>query len=158
MIGPEPPGAAATPAAHPHGRDDERGLMSTELAILMLAFIFSCTAIVILAGRRAQLEGEVQSAAEEAARAATLTGDPGTAVAVATSVAQTNLTAAGIVCDAPPVITVDVSGFAPGDYVTVSVTCTANLNDLAYLRVPAGASTATGEATEIIDVYRSDTP
>lgn len=138
-------------------RGDERGLITTELAVLMFPFIVGCVALVTFAGRMSQAEGDVQSAAQEAARAATLTGDAATAEAVARSVAVSNLATARVACAGGVDVAFSTTGFGPGGYVTVTVTCTANFSDVAYLRVP-GSRDFRYTATEIIDVYRSATP
>jgi Flp pilus assembly protein TadG len=139
------------------GAGDERGLITTELAVLMFPFIVGCVALVTFAGRISQAEGDVQSAAQEAARAATLTGDAGQAASVARSVAVSNLADSRVACAGGIDVDVATAGFAPGDYVTVTVTCTARFSDVAYLRVP-GSRDFRYTATEIIDVYRSSTP
>jgi Flp pilus assembly protein TadG len=135
----------------------EDGMLATELAIVMFVWLLGCVALVVFAGRVAQAEGDVQSAAQEAARAATLTGSPGQAQTVARDVAAANLTEAGVACTGTPQVQVDISDYTPGGYVTVTVICTANFADIVYLNVP-GTRDFQSTATEIIDVYRSDNP
>lgn len=135
----------------------ESGLITTEFAVILFPFIVGCIALVTFAGRVAQAEGDVQSAAQEAARAATLTGDPGTADAVARSVAMSNLATSRVACSDGVAVNVGIGDFRPGGYVSVSVTCTASFRDVVWLRVP-GSRSFTSTATEIIDVYRSDSP
>ena len=142
----EPPAAVSEP-----------GMITTELAIVMFVWLLGCVALVVFAGRVAQAEGDVQSAAQEAARAATLVGTPGRADTVARQVAADNLTTSGVACTGSPLVEVDISDFTPGGYVTVTVTCTANFADIVYLNVP-GSRDFESTATEIIDVYRSDNP
>lgn len=137
--------------------DSEEGMITTELAIVMFVWLLGCVALVVFAGRVAQAEGDVQSAAQEAARAATLTGTPGQAQSTAQQVAADNLTESGVACTGAPAIQVDISDFTPGGYVTVTVTCTANFSDIAYLNVP-GTRDFQSTATEIIDFYRSENP
>lgn len=131
----------------------DAGSITTEMAVVMAVFFSTLMLLPVFAGRVAQAEGEVQSAAQEAARAATLTGDAGTADAVARQVAASNLQAAGVSCSTFNV-TVNVSDFVPGGYVAVAISCVADFGDLTSLGVP-GSRTFTGQATEIIDVYRS---
>jgi Flp pilus assembly protein TadG len=132
-------------------------MITTELAIVMFVWLLGCVALVVFAGRVAQAEGDVQSAAQEAARAATLQGLPNTAQDTAEQVANDNLTESGVACTGGPAVQVDISDFTPGGYVTVTVTCTANFSDIAYLNVP-GTRDFQSTATEIIDVYRSENP
>ena len=135
---------------------DERGLLTTELAVVMFPFIVSCVAIVTYAGRIAQAEGDVQQAAQQAARAATLTGNPGSAVSVGTTVADPNLATARVACAGGHTIVVHTDNFVPGGFVRVDVTCIATFSDISRLGVP-GQHTFTTTATEIIDFYRSGT-
>jgi len=131
----------------------DTGSVTTEMAVVMAVFFATFMLLPVYAGRVAQAEGEVQSAAQEAARAATLTGDPGTADSVARQVAASNLQAAGVSCSTFTV-GVDVSDFVPGGYVTVNISCVADFGDVTSLGVP-GSRTFYGQATEIIDQYRS---
>lgn len=147
----------ATGAKQRERRRTERGLITTELAVIMFPFIVGCVALVTFAGRVAQAEGDVQSAAQEAARAATLTGDPGTAQAVGQSVASANLATSRVACSGGSDVNVDITDFQPGGYITVTVTCTATFGDVAWLNVP-GTRQFSSSATEIIDFYRSSTP
>jgi hypothetical protein len=66
--------------------------------------------------------------------------------------AATNLNASGVACTGGPAVDVDLSHFEPNGQVTVTVTCTADLADVAVLGVP-GTATITGSATEVIDRY-----
>lgn len=136
---------------------DDRGLLSTELAVIMFPFIISCVAIVTYAGRVAQAEGDVQQAAQQAARAASLTGSADSAVAAARSVAAENLATARVACANGHDVVVHTDNFVPGGYVRVDVTCRARFSDVSHIAVP-GAHTFTATATEIIDFYRSQNP
>jgi Flp pilus assembly protein TadG len=138
-------------------RAGERGALTTELAVIMFPFLVGCLALVVFAGRVAEAEGDVQSAAQEAARAATLTGDPVAAETMARSVATANLATARVDCARGIAIQVDATAFNPGGLVTVTVTCTADFSDIAYLKVP-GSRAFTATATEVVDVYRSENP
>ena len=132
----------------------ERGSVSTEFAVLMAAVLLGFVALAIYGGRVVQAENDVRSAAHEAARAATLTGSPEAADAAARTVAETNLSRSGVACGPAPTVTVDVSQFAPGGQVTVTITCTASFGDVGSLGV-ANSRAFTASATEVIDNYRS---
>ncbi len=134
-------------------RRNERGAISTEFAIIMAAILLSFFALVIYGGRVVQAENDVQSAAHAAARAATLQGSPGAADAAARSVAATNLARSGVACGGGATVGVDLSRFAPGGQVTVTVTCNAGFGDVASLGV-ASSRSFTASATEVIDQYR----
>ena len=133
----------------------ESGLITTELAIVLAAWLLGCVALVVMAGRVAQAQGEVQSAAQEAARAATLTADPGTAASRGDQIARANLAAARLACAGGADVDVQAGAMAPGEYVTVTVTCTASFGDVAGLGIP-GSRQFSAQATEIVDAYRSD--
>jgi hypothetical protein len=108
----------------------------------------------VAAGRLVQGRLEVDSAAEQAARAASLARTPAAASAQATSVAQDTLAGQSLTCN-PAVITPDIGDFTPGGEVTVTVSCTVRLSGLGLLDLP-GAETITSTFTSPVDVYRSD--
>lgn len=141
--------------------DAERGSMSLELAILVPAVLL-VLGLVVLGGRVQVAAGAVEHAAAAAARQASLARTPETARAAATLVAADTLGQQGITC-APGSTTVDTSGFAvpvgQGAQVTVHVTCTLEMSDLAIPGLP-GARTLTAASTSVLDTYRvrGDTP
>ena len=130
------------------------GAVSTELAVLtplLIGFVL----LVVFAGRVTQAEGDVANAAQEAARAASLTAGPQAAEEAAVATASANL-ASGTVSCRQLEVTIDTSEFAAGGRVAVTVSCDADFADLAMLAVP-GARTFSSTAVEIIDAYRADT-
>jgi Flp pilus assembly protein TadG len=124
------------------------------MAVVTSFFLAGFLLFVVFAGRVAQAENEVRSAAQEGARAATLAGDVEGATAAARQVAEANLAAAGMACAGGVTVAVDAGALEPGGYVTVSVTCVADFADVASLAVP-GSRPFTATATEIVDVHRS---
>jgi len=133
---------------------NEQGSVTTEMAIIMVAFFAGFLMLVVYAGRVSQAENDVRSAAHEAARSATLEASPSAAVTKAKSVAATNLAASGMACAHGSTVIVDTSNWGPGGWVTVTVSCTANFSDVTSLAVP-GNRTFTATAAEVIDVFRS---
>ena len=129
--------------------------MSSEFAIVMTAFLTGFVLLVVFAGRVANAENDVRSAAHEAARSASLTASPMQAISEAERVVRANLTTSGLSCASGLDVNVEVAEFRPGGWVSVTVACTAPLSDLATLAVP-GRRTFTSTATEVIDAYRSD--
>ncbi len=121
----------------------------------MTAFLTAFMLLVVFAGRVSQAENDVRSAAHEAARAASLTNNPTTAVTEATSVAAANLASSGMSCVNGLNVNVDTANFSSGGWVTVTVTCNASFSDVAALSVP-GSRSFTGTATEVIDTYRAN--
>ena len=81
-----------------HARTDERGAVTSEMAVVMVTFFAGFLMLVVFAGRVGQAENDVRSAAHEAARAATLEGTPEAADARARDVVASNLAASGIAC------------------------------------------------------------
>ena len=134
---------------------DDRGAVTSEMAVIMVVFFAGFLMLVVYAGRVGQAENDVRSAAHEAARAATLEGTPEDAVARAQAVAATNLSASGVACSGGSTVTVDTSNFAPGGWVTVTVSCNASFSDVTSLGVP-GSRVFTATAAEVIDVFRSN--
>ena len=132
----------------------ERGAIAAEMAVVMVTFFAGFLLLVVFAGRVAQAENDVRSAAHEAARAATLQGTPDAADARAREVAAANLTTSGVACSEGTTVTVGLTDWRPGGWVTVTVTCNASLRDVASLGVP-GTRTFTATATEIIGTFRS---
>lgn len=135
-------------------RRDDRGSLTLELAIgapTLLAF----AAVIVLLGRLTIADGTVQSAANEAARAASISRTAADAARAATAAADITLTNSSLECNGTTTA-VDTSGFSvpPGQSarVSVTVTCTVVLSDLG-LPVPTFRTlTATGSSN--IDTYR----
>jgi len=136
-------------------RTKERGAVTTEFAVIAAVIMASFLMLMLYAGRVAQAENDVRSAAHEAARAATLVGTPDQAQSTARRTALANLTESGMACANGTNITVDTSSWGPGGWVTVTVTCHASFADVASLAVPA-TQTFTASASEVIDVHRGN--
>lgn len=136
-------------------RLDDRGSVSTEMAVVMVAFLGGFLLLVVFAGRVAQAENDVRSAAHVAARAASLTGNPARAETEARRAAEANLATSGMTCRRGLDVTVDLDQFRPGGWVGVRVECQASFADVASLAVP-GERTFTATSVEVIDTYRAD--
>ena len=134
-------------------RRDQRGAVSTELAVLTPVLI-GFMLLVVFAGRVAQAEGDVANAAHEAARAASLVATPQAALEAGTNTAAANIAEGAVACRNLDV-SVDTSDFAAGGQVAVTVTCQAAFTDIAMLAVP-GNRTFTSTAIEVIDTYRAN--
>lgn len=132
---------------------DEWGSVAVEVAVIAPAFLFLML-LVVFAGKVAEANGNVERAASDAARAASLRRHPEDATSDAQHTAAANLSAAGVPC-LDLTTTVDTSDFRPGGTVTVTVRCEASMADVTLLGVP-GRRTFTAEAVEVVDTYRSD--
>ena len=138
-------------ALRPESR--ERGSAAAEL-VLVTPFLILLLLFAVAAGRLVQARLDVDSAAQQAARAASLARTPQAAAAQAQQVAQAALAGQSVTCD-PAVVTPDLGDFTPGGEVTVTVTCTVNLSDLSLLHIP-GSETITAAFTSPIDTYRGE--
>lgn len=133
------------------GRRAERGTIAVEVAVIAPAFIFLML-LVVFAGKVSEANGNVERAASEAARAASLRQHPGDAAADAQETARQNLLRAGVPC-LGLTTSVDTSDFRPGGTVTVTVRCRASMADVSLIGVP-GTRTFSARAVEVIDTYR----
>ncbi len=130
----------------------ERGGVTVELVLLTPLLIVLLLFVVAL-GRLSGARIDVDGAAAQAARAASIARDPATATALARQTATAALGSDHVTC-AHLAVDTDVTGFAPGDQVGVTVTCTVALSDLTGLRLPA-SETVSSHATSVIDTYRA---
>lgn len=145
-----------TRPARPHASrppSRERGSAAAEL-VLVTPLLILFLLFAVAAGRLVQGRLDVDSAAQQAARAASEARTPQAAAAQAQQVAQAALAGQSVSCD-PAVITPDLGDFVPGGEVTVTVTCTVRLSDLSLLHVP-GSETITATFTSPVDTYRGD--
>lgn len=131
----------------------ERGSITVEVAILGPALLV-LLALLVMAGRVQTNGAGIEQAARAAARDASIARTADAARAAAESAAARELADTG--CLASDVRT-DTSGFATITSqvaaVTVTVTCTVPLSDLAAPGIP-GHRTVTASATSPIDRYR----
>ncbi len=132
----------------------ERGSASVEMALIVPVLIM--VAAMMIAGWRVwHARTVVSSAAESAARAASLAGSAPVARLAARSAGESTMTTLGVSCR-PLQVSSDVSGFAtrPGTTADVSaeVTCTVSMADLLVPGLP-GQITVTASARERLDTY-----
>jgi Flp pilus assembly protein TadG len=135
-------------------RRNERGSVTAELVLLTPLLILLLLFVVAL-GRLSGARLDVDGAAAQAARAASIARDPATATATATQTATAALGSDHVTC-AQLTIDTNTTQFDPGGSVAVTVTCSVGLSDLTGLRLPASES-VTSTASSVIDTYRSST-
>jgi Flp pilus assembly protein TadG len=133
-------------------RHDESGSVTAEL-VLVTPLLILLLLFVVALGRLASARIDVNGAASEAARAASIARDPATATTMAQQTASAALSGDGVTCAALNVVT-DTAAFAPGGEVAVTVTCTVDLADLAGLRLPASTAISS-RAVSVVDTYRA---
>lgn len=118
-----------TPTSH-----REAGSAAVELTLLtplLLMFLL----VVVALGRMATARADVDGAARDVARAASMARDPFAAQQSSRDVAAATLAERGVTCRSLEV-TVDTSAFRAGGWVAADVTCSVDLADLALLRLP----------------------
>ena len=134
------------------GRDGERGMAVVEFVLLFPLFILVLELIVV-GGRVAATHADVQSAAREAARQASISAGPSSATGVLGPTVDASLKSKGVSCQTRTVRFASGTNFVPGGAVEVEVTCIVSLSDIDLLKAP-GAVTVTRTAVEPIEKYR----
>jgi len=135
------------------GPDD--GSAVVETAVLTPVLILVLLAAV-MAGRFESARLHVDTAASNAARAASMARSPAAAQAAGSAEARRSLADAGVACPSPRVA-VDTSGFRPGGVVKVSLTCRADIGDLAGMGLAPISTTITKSSAAPVDRYRQAT-
>ncbi|MFD4604390.1 TadE/TadG family type IV pilus assembly protein [Streptomyces sp. NPDC058464] len=135
-------------------RSDE-GSAAVEAAIVLPALImFLCMAIA--GGRIVTSGATIDSAAEDAAREASIHRTADAAQSAARAAAAESLNTQGITC-ASTRVSINTSGLSVPvgqvGTVTATVVCTVELSDLLLPGVP-GSKTLTSTATSVVDQYR----
>jgi Flp pilus assembly protein TadG len=131
---------------------DERGSgLVTFLLLLPIIVLFA--ELIVLGGRVATTQADVNSAAREAARDASLAQSEASASTIIHPAVDTALGDKGFRCQSPKVVIGAKTDFVAGGQVEVTVTCTVQLSDLDLLGVP-GTIEVEATAVESIDRYR----
>jgi Flp pilus assembly protein TadG len=133
----------------------DRGTAAVELAIVTPVVIVMLLVVVAL-GRFSHGRLLVEQASAAAARSASLTSSPFQASAAARQTAAATLAGSGLSC-AGVQVSVDSGSFHAGGQVAVTVTCTADLSDLALPGVP-GSKTLSATSRSPLETYRQFSP
>ncbi|POX48162.1 hypothetical protein C3489_27765 [Streptomyces sp. Ru71] len=133
----------------------DTGSVAIEAAIILPPLImFVCLAIA--GGRIVTSGAKIDTAAQDAAREASIHRTAASAQAAAQSAAAESLDDQGITC-ASTTVNINTGGLSVPvgqvGTVTVTVSCTVNLSDLLLPGVP-GTRTLTSTATSVVDAYR----
>jgi Flp pilus assembly protein TadG len=129
----------------------DQGSFTVEL-VLWTPFLAAVLALIVASGRIVAAGSDATGASRDAARAASLQTNMTSAKAAAQQAARDSFGRQGDRCHK---LTVDVRGsVAPGGLVTVSVSCTARLSDLAIPGAP-GSRTLSATSTVPIETTRS---
>lgn len=133
----------------------ERGSASMELVLLTPVLLLMLVFVVFL-GRLGQARNDVDRAARDAARAASMARLPEDAEAAGRDAAHATLDSGGVGCR-QMAVSVDTGAFDLGGTVSAMVTCTIELAEVAGLGVP-GSTTLTASFREPVDTYRGIRP
>ncbi|GHH62466.1 TadE/TadG family type IV pilus assembly protein [Lentzea cavernae] len=130
---------------------EDRGSAAAELTLVAPLMVL-LVLFVVFCGRLAATQVRMNDVAHQAARAATSARTPTQAEVAARATAAASLAAAGITCRS---LTVSVAsaGLRPGSTVTVTVSCTVALEDVAALGVP-GSRIISCSFSSVVDVWR----
>ena len=136
-------------------RRADRGAVTLEFVVVAPALL-ALLGLLVMAGRVAIASNSVESAADEAARSASISRTASGARAEAEDGARRSLAEQGLQCSSVEV-DVDTAGFAvpvglPAQ-VHATVTCVVRLSDLALPGFP-GSRTVTATAVSPLDTYR----
>ncbi|WP_067507480.1 TadE/TadG family type IV pilus assembly protein [Actinoplanes sp. TFC3] len=137
-------------SAHP-----DAGSSTAEMALLAPLLIMLLL-FVVLCGRLAGAQIDVDAAASSGARSGPLARSQGAAVAGAERTARASLNARGVTCQSTDV-QVSTGGLRPGGAVTVTISCRVRMSDLVLLKVP-GSRVVTSTATSPIDEWIGGAP
>ncbi|MFI5987007.1 TadE/TadG family type IV pilus assembly protein [Streptomyces sp. NPDC051555] len=138
-----------------HRLRNDRGALSLE-AVILFPVIILVLLLVVALGRIGSAHNAVDTAARNAARAASLERTGGSASGAGQQMAHSVLSQQGLQCTATSV-SVSTDGFSapigtPAS-TTATVTCTVRLSDIGLPGLP-GAKTMTSSFTSSIDSYR----
>ena len=127
----------------------------TAQTVFAVPLLITVLMFVVVCGRLVETRLRVDSAAEDAARAASLARSSQDAQTAARSAVAGDLGGGGSSCSTYTV-SIDTANFRPGGGVRVSVRCSASMSGLSGLGLP-GAVGVTSHAASPIDLYRGTT-
>lgn len=130
---------------------DDRGSAAMEL-VLIMPVLLSVLLLVVAGGRLTVARGDLDAAAREGARAASIARTPAQAKTAAEEAITTTLDSHHISCNSPS-FDIDVGALAPGSEVAATVHCEVSFSDLTLLPLPARHA-MTARFVEVVDTYR----
>ena len=134
----------------------ERGA-SVASVLIVLGILLMFFELIVMGGRVAAAQGEVNGAAREAARQGSLAQTSTQARVLATNTADANLPVGNRSCTETGISfggSFNNTGGNPGRF-TVAVNCRVDLTDMSLLGIPWPTKTFSATATEIIETYRA---
>jgi Flp pilus assembly protein TadG len=130
------------------GRRVQRGSMAIEI-VLLTPVLIAFTMLVVAGGRFVGRQGDVDSAARDAARAASIERTAESAVDVARSVAAASLPD-GAACQPAAV---DTTNWTEGGSVGVTIRCRVSYSGLGLIGLP-GSARVEGSSVAPLDQFR----
>ncbi|MEO9151748.1 MAG: TadE/TadG family type IV pilus assembly protein [Lapillicoccus sp.] len=127
-------------------RRRDRGSMAVEVVILV-PVLFAFVLLIVAGGRLVLRQGEIDSAARDAARAASLARSSGEARGAAADAVRASM--GGTSCGTA----VDTSQFFAGGDVAVQISCVVPFGDLGLVGLP-GSTTVRGKSVAPLDQFR----
>ncbi|MFB4297897.1 TadE family protein [Actinomadura sp. NTSP31] len=131
-------------------RDADRGSMSLELVLVTPLFV-AFLLFLAGAGRMVDAQSQVDGAARDAVRAASIARDSRSAQRLAEETATAGLRDSRW-CSGGPTVRTNVSHFEPGGRVEVTILCDVDLSDLAFIGLP-GTKQLQGRSVAPIDTF-----
>jgi len=123
--------------------------MAIEIVVL-IPILLLVLMLVVAGGRLVSVEGQVEAAARDAVRAATLERDAAAAGRAATASVDASIPD-DMTC--APVTLATPRGFVAGETVTATLSCHVSWSDLSSLGLP-GTKTVTASSSAPLDLYR----
>jgi Flp pilus assembly protein TadG len=124
--------------------------MSLEMVLVTPLFV-AFLMLLAGAGRMVDAQSQVDGAARDAVRAASVGRSAGAAVRLAEDAASADLKDHDW-CAGGPRVDTDVSDWGPGGRVAVTISCDVDLGDLTFIGLP-GSKTLQGRAVAPIDTF-----
>lgn len=145
---------------HPSMRSSLSGDEGSSMVPFLLLFpiLVMLLELVVIGGRLAVVTGDVQSAAREAARQASIASGRSSAASLVGPVAQESLDSRGIECQGFDARLAADTNYIAGGHVTAMVTCNVSFTDLGFVLTPPGTVQVRRLVREPIDTYRIVTP
>ena len=134
---------------------DERGSAAVEM-VLVTPVLVILRLFVVAGGRLASSRAQVDSAARDGARAASIARSAATAERDGRAAAERALADRDLSCWQLDVA-IDTTDFRPGGTVAAEVTCSVDLADLTGLGLP-GSRSVSSRFVEPVDLFRGVTP
>lgn len=133
----------------------ETGSAAVEL-VLLTPVLIVLMLFVVFVGRFASARADVDAAARDGARAASLARSPATAARDGREAVEATLAGEGVTCRTLSVA-IHTGSFRPGGSVGATVSCAVDVSDLTSLGLP-GTRTVSATFSEPVDLFRETAP